>query len=325
MTFKQFMAFITVAKHLNITRAAEELHITQPSISKQLSLLQYGYRVKLYYKKAGGGIALTAEGHAFLTYANKIVRNLDALKTRFNHTTVRTATKPFTVGGTYALASELMPRLLSEFKKAHLSAGVVLRSGTSFDIHEKILRGDIEVGFVAKTPRSKDIEVQPYGTHPLVAFVHKNHPYARKGDLTPAELASGPLILRGGPRLKSGAEAVLRQRGYKPNVVLRCETLEAVRVAVRNKMGVGILSYDTVKNAIQRGEFKVLRVPGLVLEAKSFIVYHKERPLSANARDFLALLRKDKSEGKDLETTLRGGAIVHTARARPHNATPFAG
>ena len=65
---------------------------------------------------------------------------------------------------------------------------------------------------------------------------------------------------------------------------------------MRNNLGVGILFYDAVKHAIQRGEFKLLRVPGLIVEARSFIVYHRERPLSASAADFLTLLRENKAE-----------------------------
>lgn len=297
MTFKQFVAFVSAAKHLNITRAAEDLHTSQPSISKQLRLLQDDYSIRLYYKTNAGGIELTQEGREFLKYVRKIVYDLDALKIRFNHTS-RTRARLLAVGGTYALASELLPLLLSEFKKTHPFVNVVLRTRSSFAIHAEILRGDIDVGLVARIPRSKHFEVQPYSTHRLVAFANTNSRYALAGELTAAELAGAPLILRGGHRLRGAAETVLKQSGYKANVVLRCETPEAVRIAVRNNLGVGILFHDAVKNAIERGEFKLLHIPGLVIEARSFIVYHKERPLSSAANDFLALLKKRKPEPK---------------------------
>jgi hypothetical protein len=83
-----------------------------------------------------------------------------------------------------------------------------------------------------------------------------------------------------------------------------------VRIAVRDKMGVGILIRDAVNNAIERGEFKVLRVPELVLETKSFIVHRKERPLSPAARDFLALLKEKKPKARESETNLRGGSRI---------------
>ena len=145
MSLEQFIALITVAKHRNITRAAEELHITQPAISKQLRLLQDDYQVTLYYKKKAGGIELTDEGRLFLGRAQRIVREHDALKVRFKRPASRARTKRFAVGGTYALASELLPRLLSKFNKAHSRVKTALQTGSSFAIHEKVLRGDVEV------------------------------------------------------------------------------------------------------------------------------------------------------------------------------------
>jgi LysR family transcriptional regulator, transcriptional activator of the cysJI operon len=303
MTFKQFMAFMAAAKHRNVTQAAEELHISQPSISKQLKLLQNDYQVTLYHKKDTGGIELTEEGREFLTYVTKIMDDLNALKARFNHKPERRAAKRLAVGGTHALASELLPRLLSEFQRIHLGIDVHLRASSSFAIHNEILRGEIDVGLVAKTPESDRIHVEPYSRHLLVAFVHMDHPLGKKGELSPAELAGAPLVLRGAHRLRSTAEIALTDRGYKLNVVLRGDSPESVRIAVRNKMGIGILFHDAVRNAIERGEFKLLRTPGLTIEAKSFIVYHKERPLSSTANDFLALLKERRPEPTNSQTT----------------------
>ena len=75
-------------------------------------------------------------------------------------------------------------------------------------------------------------------------------------------------------------------------VVLRCDTPEGVKEAVRNKLGVGLLFRGAVENNINRGEFKVIKLPVNALEATNFIVYRKSRPLSPLAQDFLTLLRQ---------------------------------
>jgi DNA-binding transcriptional LysR family regulator len=310
ITINQLIAAIAAGKYLNITRASKALCISQSSVSKHLRLLENEYNFKLHEKKKTGGIALTDEGRIFLSRAHQVKRALDGLKTCLNGARPVPTVTHFAVGGTYALAAALLPSLLSELRKTHPAIKTVLRTGSSLTIHNEILRGDIEVGFVSKRPRSKRLEVQPYGTHTLVAFVHRSHPYARKDKLTAAELASAPLVLRGGHRVRSAAESVLKQRGYQLNVVFRGDTPEAVRNAVRDNWGVGILLRDAVKNAIERGEFKVLRVPGLVLEAKSFIVYHKERPLSPAATEFLTLLRKENPRRTTQEEFAGGGGTM---------------
>ncbi len=92
------------------------------------------------------------------------------------------------------------------------------------------------------------------------------------------------------------AEKILKALGHKPNIAMRCDAPDAVKQAVRNEMSVGILSYDSVKHDLQRGEFKMLSVPGLKLEGKSFIIYRKDRPLSANAKGFLTLLKERRQQ-----------------------------
>jgi DNA-binding transcriptional LysR family regulator len=273
--------------------------------------LQDDYQVTLYYKKKTGGIELTNEGRLFLARAQKIAREIDALKSRFSRTSQKPA-QILAVGGTFGVSAVLLPRLVGVFRKTHPRVRVIMRASSSAKIQKELLHGDVEVGLMARRPTSRHIEVEPYRTHSLVAFVHASHPYAHRRAVSLAEVAATPLVLRGHLRSRSTAETILRKQGYKPNVAIRCETPEAVRMAVRNNPGIGILFYDSVERALRSGEFKALTIPGLTMEASSYIVYHKERPLSANAKDFLALLRKEKEEGEDLgKTSLpRGGATA---------------
>ncbi len=75
---------------------------------------------------------------------------------------------------------------------------------------------------------------------------------------------------------------------------MRCESPDAVKMAVKKKMGVGILFKSVVEADVRRGDFKIIKMPGLNLIGKSYIIYHKDRPLSPNAQEFLALLRQSR-------------------------------
>ena len=83
ITLKQLTAFIAAAKHRSLTRAGEELHISQPAVSKHMRLLEKNCNVRLYYKKNSGGIELTDEGRAVLTDVRRIVHRIDRLKRTF--------------------------------------------------------------------------------------------------------------------------------------------------------------------------------------------------------------------------------------------------
>ena len=112
--------------------------------------------------------------------------------------------------------------------------------------------------------------------------------------MTLEEFARGPLILRQAKKGRGSVEKIVNEiekQGFKPNIVMRCESPEAVKTAVSKKMGLGMLCQDIVAPDIKRGDFKIIRVPELDMESHTFIIYHNERSLSANAQDFLTLLR----------------------------------
>ena len=88
----------------------------------------------------------------------------------------------------------------------------------------------------------------------------------------------------------------LRKQGYKLNIAMQCESPEAIKTAVSKKLGVGILYEDAVKDGLAGGLFKQVHISGLAMEGKTYIVYHKQRPLSANGEVFLNLLRQWRDE-----------------------------
>jgi DNA-binding transcriptional LysR family regulator len=129
----------------------------------------------------------------------------------------------------------------------------------------------------------------------LVAFAAKGHSTAKKRELTLSDLEHIPLIVRMDTDLHSTTHTVLnslRKQGYKLNIAMRCESPEAVQGAVAQKLGIGMLYYDAVKSAIERGSFKIVPIRGLEIEGQTYIVHHKERPLSPHAEEFLKLLRE---------------------------------
>ncbi len=100
---------------------------------------------------------------------------------------------------------------------------------------------------------------------------------------------------------KSTAEEIFEQledRGLKLNIVMRCESPQAVKAAVRNKIGVGILFREVLDPDVRDGYFKILKIPGLKLETTSFIIRHRDRPLPTNALHFLRLLHQCRDKQK---------------------------
>ena len=294
MTFTQFNAFAAVAKHLNVTKAASMLHISQPSLSKHLKALEENFKLRLFTRHSKG-IKLTDEGCEFFRHIEPILAQLDKINHRYLNGSVQKPTGPLRVGGTYGPASRILPSLLTVFKNHHPQVDVTLRANSGGTIHQQILHGDLEIGVCSKAPSpSSMLYSEPYIPMKLVAFVTKSHPVVKKKELTLSDLEHIPLIVRMDNELQSTTHTVLnalRKQGYKLNIAMRCESPEAIQKAVTQNLGIGLLYYDALEAAIERGSFKIIQIRGLEMEGETYIIYHNQRPLSRNAEEFLKLLR----------------------------------
>jgi DNA-binding transcriptional LysR family regulator len=132
----------------------------------------------------------------------------------------------------------------------------------------------------------------PYRFENFVGFISAKHPLAKKSKLTIAEVAHCPLIVK--RRNDSKSSYYLKQMtlaGYQPNVLMQCESAEAIKLAVSNGMGLGFLYEDYVKSEIRKRDLKVVKVEGInPPDVQSFIVFNKNHALSRNGEAFLSLL-----------------------------------
>ena len=304
MTFRQFTALATVAKHMNITKAAQALRISQPSLSKHLKLLEETYNIRLFSRN-GNGIRLTDDGLEFLTQIDPILAQLKNLEDRYLRNSRETRVVPLRVGGTYVVSSGILPSLLAGLKKSYPNVDVVLRSDKTSVLEQMMLKGELEIAVSSLLPRSSELTAEAYVGLKVVAFAAKTYPIPRK-QLNLADLEKIPLIVRANGNQR-GPTAVLLQRlaaeGYRPNIVMRCDSPEGIKAAVNNKLGVGILYHEVLKDEIARGVFKEVHVSGLQTQRETYIFYHKERPLSPSAEIFLKLLRQSRDRQVKSETT----------------------
>jgi len=287
LTLHQLKIFNSIAKCLNVTKASIELHISQPSVSQQVKLLQEEYGAKLYTKN-GRGIKLTDEGRLFLKEIDPILRQVDVLKNKFGgHLKLGS----LTIGGSHSPSASFLPLLASVFKETHPDTKITFRTHNSDVLERMVLDSDVEVAVVTNSTASPSLVYEPCRQEELVFFASVEHPLAKRKTLGVTELANAPLVVFKKGRM--AFEKILRQiesQGLQWNVAMYCESSEALKAAVKGRMGLGIIYRDLVQPELHRREFKVIQVPGLVMHSESYVIYHKDKPLSVNAKAFLALL-----------------------------------
>jgi DNA-binding transcriptional LysR family regulator len=298
MNLAHLRLFKAVAESLSLTKVSAHLRTSQSSISHQLRVLQEKYDVKLY-QKTNGGIILTKEGRIFLKESEIILSHIDTFERKL--LTVansgRQKTASLKIAASYGPSEFIVPSLLALIKQRRPQTEVVFRTTDSWTIGRLLLNAQVEIGLVNNVIRSPQIVVEPYSDEEVVGIVSVQSPLAYKSKISLKEFASMPLVVREGRRRLDEAGSSfhkLKKLGLVPNVVMRCESFTAMKAAVENGIGVGLLSRDHLDTGRNHPSLKILRIPDLRMKLERVVIYRKGRALSPAAREFLDLLRSRK-------------------------------
>src|SRR5262245_28253161 len=292
ITLSQISLFAAVAKHVSITKASLEFRVSQPWVSQQLKQLEDHYATKLY-RKVGRGIEITDRGQLFLRNISPILDQVQRLESQFTKSPVKTDRDMLCVGGSFSACAALLPSLLARFRLKHPAVELVIRSGTSVQLERLLLAARLDLAVTVRVAPSVELVSEPLRREKIALFVPASHFLAQRKNLRLAEVLAEPLIVRGGRGSDGVTDEALTHllaEGIALNIGMRCDGPTAIKAAVREKMGVGVVFADSIKAEVAAGEFKILDVRALQLEGTSYIIYPKNQPLTTAAREFLELL-----------------------------------
>jgi len=284
MKLHQLKIFESVARHLNVTNAADELHMSQPAVSLQLKQLEQEYGLK-FYESNNQGVKLTSRGLAFLDAIRPILAQIDEVDLAFKGRGRVKESDPLTVGSNHTLSLTVLPEILKNLKKYHPEVQLVLETSNSRTIENWIRDSKIEIGLINKPSYFANCIYQAYQEqeHETLAFVPADSPITSER-MSLEELVRHFLIVREG----SSCTQELKKRGFKLKLALQCHAPEAVKTAVQRGLGVGLLFRTWVDSEITKGDFRAIDVPELRnITFRSFIAYGAEKPLSPQAKAFL--------------------------------------
>lgn len=288
MTLHQLTLFAAVAEDLNITKVSRKLQVSQPSVSKQLRLLEQEYGLK-FYVKSGRGIRLTREGQLFQVTVKPILEQMEGLKRTFENRVAEGRAKSLIVGSSPSPAAFFLSAVLKSFVELHPIVHPTLRTGYPHAIKEMVLNAEVEIALTITDPDHPQIIAEPIHSEEVLAVVSARHPLAKKGKLNEAELVQAPFVIMKGGRIAEEIEKI----GLKLNVVMWCDAIEPVKEYVRTGLGVGLFYRGSAEAGLREGYFKIIKIPRLKdIRVVYFVIYRKGIPLSTNAQDLLTLLRQ---------------------------------
>ena len=301
MLLDRIELFVKVANQESLSKVARGLHVSPSSVSQRLKSLEKDFCAKLY-RRNKDGIELTNAGRTLLSTASQVLNQLDTLRKTLNPN-LANAVQTLVVGATYNPSAKVLPSAIAAFQKTHPEIKVTFLTSYRRTVEKWVRDGEVDIAMIQNPSEScfADLFTEHFAVDTLAFFAHAGHPLTKKQKISFEGLADTPLIVRDGRGTTHKILTLLQSRGLKLDIALRCASPDAVKAAVRKKMGVGILFHNMIEDDIRRKELKVLRFAGLPRVIGScYIVYDKTKPLNGAATEFLALLRDMKSRQKKL-------------------------
>jgi DNA-binding transcriptional LysR family regulator len=299
INFNQLRVFYHAAKHQNLTAAARELYITQPAVTSQVKAFEEACGMKLF-KKRGRHVYLTDQGRALLDYAERVfdyekeVENVIAEMRELKRGVLR-------LGTTKAYARYFMPRLISNFIKAHPQIKIHLDEGSSLDMTRSLLEFKNEVAVIAKADEEPGVTFVPFSQEEMVVIAAVDHPLAGRKGVSFDRIAGEPFIMKEvGSGTRRLVNDLFESKGCRPNTLMETSNAEFIKQLVQRGEGISILTKAGTALELQEGKLAPIYLQDQSLILDVSIAYLKDQPLSPPARAFvdtLETLRSGKAGG----------------------------
>jgi DNA-binding transcriptional LysR family regulator len=297
--FRHLETFRRVADLKSFSRAADDLFLTQPTVSGHILSLEKSLSLRLF-DRTGKEARLTKAGEVFLRYASKI---LTARKDLLN------ALSEFSqgIGGELSLGAStipgeyLLPKLMGDFKKEHPHFTLSLKIADTKEIVQYVLQGSVELGMIGAKVEHPSLHYEKYGDDEVIAVAPSGHPLARKRRVDVEELLKEPWIIREeGSGTQMAVEKALRKKGKSLkefNVGMEMGSTSSVKEGVKARLGLAFISKRAVEEELNQGLFCQMAVEGMEsISRQIYIVSHRGRTFSPIGTEFIRFLKRKRDE-----------------------------
>jgi DNA-binding transcriptional LysR family regulator len=186
--------FQTAAQRLSFTKAAHELYITQPAVTKHINELEKNIGRPLF-NRHGNNISLTREGDLLLTFADKIIDLYHQMDEEINHIQ-QTVTGQLRIGASTTIAQYILPKILAKFKAAYSNTDITLLNDNTEHIESYVLDKKIDIGLIEGTARNPLLHYEPFIQDEIVLVTRTGNHKAKKAEIKSEQLKKLPLVIR---------------------------------------------------------------------------------------------------------------------------------
>lgn len=289
LSLQQLRVFLTVARRLSFTRAAEELFLTQPAVSVQVQKLERVVGQRLF-EHLGKRVRLTPAGELLCRYAERLLDLTEELRAQLAELS-DACQGVLGIGASTTIGVSVLPALLQRFRARHPGVLLRLHIGNVPEVAQRVLDGQLDLGLIAGDHPHEHLQSRPFLDDELVLVVPPTHRWASCPAIEPRALSGEPLILRErGSTTRAAVEQALAAAGVALNVVAELNNNEALLEAVELGIGVAMVSRYPALAKIETGRLWQVPVAGLALRRSFNVIAQRGKHRTPAMRAFEALL-----------------------------------
>ncbi len=291
LTLQQLKLFESVSRLGSYTRAAEELHLTQPAVSIQIKRLENQAGLPLF-EKLGKKIFPTSAGKAMYDASLDILKRVEDLSNTIED--LQGVVKGSLQVSVVTTAKYFLPNLLGVFLQQYPEVVPKLKFTNRARVIDRVLNNDDDFVIMGQPPEHQDFEAYPFLNNILGIIAPAGHPLANKKNISLSEIVAQRFLIREtGSGTRIVFEQLLEKNGIQVEPYMELGSSEALKQAVMVGLGIAIVSLHSVQLELKVNKLTVLDVEGLPLKRRWYAVHLKGRKLSLVARTFLDFILKE--------------------------------
>jgi len=275
--------FLAVAEQRHFTRAARELGVAQPSISKQIRLLEQELGTTLFHRTRGN-VALTHAGEALLPWARRVLADVTTATDEVRELAGLRRGR-LSVGATPSITTAILPGALAGMRAAYPGLDLKLREAGSRDLIRDVDGGSLDLALVILPVRHRSLRTAPLLREELVVAVAREHALARRDALALTELRDLPFVMfREGYDLRETTLAACAAAGFEPRLAVEGAEMDGVLRMTAAGLGVAVVPSMVVAKG---GPLRAIRLVRPRLARTIAFAYRRDRPPARAARELM--------------------------------------
>ena len=283
-TLKQLQVFLAVANHQNVSRAANELAMSQSAASTALKELEHRFEVSLF-DRIGKRLQLNEQGALLRPQAAALISQAEQIESALVH---HSDVGELKVGATLTIGNYLAIGIMASFMQDHPSAQVELKVENTEAIANKVRNFELDIGLIEGELQDGELDVSYWREDQLSIFCSPDHVLAKKKKLSDKDLVTADWIVREkGSGTRQAFDRAMSGLLSETNLRLELQHTEGIKRAVEAGLGIGCLSELTLKDAFKRGTLVRLAAPQRNWTRKFYFILHKQKFLSSGVSSWI--------------------------------------